>query len=365
MISIFGEEITPEEADEVRRLFYIFSEPKIAKVMGKLHDQFDTDRFSEEDKKNAELLIGEWMYMAYPYEEDQSLFDLFLKDMEGKMDRRLLRKLESWKKSYVSIYEVIGDREGKSILLKDIFTHEEKVFAVDEGDQLSSVGEMEVIRLVPVAGVYEYFFGTFYLPLEIKDILVSLLEITKETHNKNWEEFLKENGDELIQLIMDTFERKKENDSRSKNLKEASKIYVFTPKETKELESILSRDWLKEIYREEARLFIEKTKGIYLPEAIIGALRMWWDYTKREVPNFRKQGVWAAALNENIDEIFEYDHYDSRLEIAEVYGVSPSSVGTYYHRLMDFLQALTSQINDIIIEEENKKAAEKKGFPKI
>jgi len=365
VISLFGEDITSEEAIEVRRLFFIYSEPKIAKVIGKMHDQFGTAWLSLEYQKDAELLIIEWLVMEYPYEGDQSLFDLFLEDMKGKMDRRLLQKLESWKKSYLSVYEVIDDQEERVILVKDIFTHEEKVVGLDEGDPSSKVGEMLATRLVPAAGVYEYFFGAFFLPLKLRDLFVHLFTMDKKKYNKTWEALLKENGDRLVQLITKLLPDDKKSDRKWKDLEEAAKIPPFTSKEIEEVESILRLDWKKDIYREEARLFIEKSQGIYLPIDIISGLYMWWDYTEFEAPGFRKQGVWAAALNELIDELYDYYHYDSRSEIADTYGVSASSVGTYYYRLWDFVELHHEGINVLRKKTPLDKASKKKIGPAI
>ena len=374
VISLFGDEITPEEALEVRRLFFIYSEPKIAKVIGKMHDQFGTGPLSLAYQKDAEFLFIEWLVMEYPYEGDQSLFDLFLEDMKGKMDRRLLQKLESWKKSYLSVYEVIDDREERVILVKDIFTYEEKVVGLDEGDPSSKVGDMQVTRLVPVAGVYEYFFGAFYLPLKLRDLFVHLLKMDKKKYNKTWEALLKENGDRLVQLIADMFKNDQKKDQKKEHLKSDNKlkgindyleIPAFTPKEIEEVESILRLDWKKDIYREEARLFIEKSQGIYLPIDIISGLYMWWDYTEFEAPGFRKQGVWAAALNELIDELYNYYHYDSRSEIADTYGVSASSVGTYYYRLWDFVELHHAGIKALRKKTPLDKASKKKIGPAI
>ena len=338
VISLFGEDITSEEALEARRLFEIYSESKVAKVMGKMHKKFHTDRLPWPNQKNAEYLIAEWVIMEYPYKGEKSLFDLFLTDMEGKMDRQLLRKLVSWKKTYLSAYEVIDERDGEEILVRDIFTHEEKVISVAFIENPAKIGEMKVTRLIPVEGMYEFFYGAFYLPLEFKDTIVRLLERVKSKYNKTWEKLLKENGDHLIQLVAETFREDEEIYQEPKDPRGDFEIPDFMPEDSKVVESILKQDWKKDIYREEARLFIEKTRGIYLPEDIISALYKWWDYTSLETPNFRKPGVWAAALNELIDELYEYYYYANRSEVADIYGVSNSSVAKNFYRIWDFVE---------------------------
>ena len=235
---------------------------------------------------------------------------------------------------------MIDERGGKEILVRDIFTHEEKVISVALIENPATIGDMKVTRLVPVAGVYEYFFGSFYLPLEFKDVMVRLLERFKEEHNKTWQKFLKENGDLLIQLVAETFSEEEETDQVPENPGGDFEIPDFMPEDMEVVESILELDWKKDIYRQEAKLFVEKTRGTYLPEDIISGLYMWWDYTSLETPNFRKSGVWAAALNDFIDELYEYYHYGSRSEIANVYGISLSSLSTNYRRLVDFFQGL-------------------------
>ena len=131
-----------------------------------------------------------------------------------------------------------------------------------------------------------------------------MLEGIKSKYNKTWEEFLKENGEELIQLVAETFREDEESDQEMEDPWEDWEIPDFRLEDSKVVESILEQDWKKAIYRKEAILFIEKSRGIYYPEDIINGLYKWWDYTSLETPNFRKSGVWAAALSEFIDEVY-------------------------------------------------------------
>ena|GEM_PF-3212025 len=82
-----------------------------------------------------------------------------------------------------------------------------------------------------------------------------MLEGIKSKYNKTWEEFLKENGEELIQLVAETFREDEESDQEMEDPWEDSEIPDFRPEDSKVVESILEQDWKKAIYRKEAIIY--------------------------------------------------------------------------------------------------------------
>ena len=390
VIELFSGEITNDEANEVRRLLELFISDKNLHLSEQIDEIFHLAEIPEKNLKSAEGLAFEWFVMDGPFEEEESFFDYFLREIRGKIDLRLLKKLESWKTSYLSVYDVESHLENEKILLKDIFTKEEKVLSVFGLENIPKVNDLLVTRLVPVEGKYEYFFGALGIDMFSRKTLIDLLALDKEAENKTWEGFLKEDGEQLVDNVIEMYFRgDQENepfdeeeaqdyiafnfairrfltepqpvlqgktpleavydpemkealeeflegiefgdyDDEERHMVEFSsfsdEVVDLLTTDVKDLNDLLNLQWEKAMYKTEAELFVRKTFGRYFPEDIAKALTVWYEYCEIEKPDLRKTGSWASALEHLISNVFAYKDPRSQKEIAEIYQVSAGTI---------------------------------------
>ncbi len=81
-----------------------------------------------------------------------------------------------------------------------------------------------------------------------------------------------------------------------------------------------------------AKLFSEKGLS---REHIDGVTWMWWDYCYRAYPIVRKPEAWAAALHYAIGIVENWGL--TQEDVAELYGVTPSTISTNARRVMELL----------------------------
>lgn len=397
LIQLFSGEITKDEANEVRRLLEMFISDNNVHLLERIDEVFQLEEIAEKNMESAEGLAFEWFVMDYPFEGEESFFDYFLREIRGKIDLRLLKKLESWKESYLSVYDVKAHLENEKILLKDIFTKEEKVLSVLGFESIPKENDLLVSRLVPVDGIYEYFYGALGIDMFSRKTLIDLLALDKEAENKTWEAFLKEDGEQLVDNVIEMYFRGDDenepfdeaaaqdyiafNVAIRRFLTEAQPVLqgksplqaVYNPgmeeaieeflegiefgdyddeeqyliqfsayadevvdlltTDVNDLNELLNLQWKKAIYKKEAELFVRKTFGRYFPEDIAKALTVWYEYCALEKPDLRKTGAWASALDQLISDIFVYEDPRSQKEIAESYQVSAGTISRNMKKL--------------------------------
>ena len=397
VIELFPGDLTKEEAMEVRRMLMTVISDRNHQLFEQLHEIFPLSEIPEKNLESAEGLAFEWFAIDYPFEGEESFFDYFLRELKGEADPRLLKKLESWKKSYLSVYSVESQPEKDKILLEDIFTKEKKELSVLRFDNIPKVNDLLVTRLVPVDGMYEHFFGALGIDSFSKRTLIDLLALDKEAENKTWERFLRENGEQLVDNILEMY-LKGDLEHRSFDQEEEEKYIAFnfvirgfltepqpvlqgksplealyTPgmkkkigeflqaielgeyddeeqyfikfsayldeikdlltTDVKEINDLLNLHWEKTMYKKEGELFFRKTYGRYFPEDIAKALSVWYEYCEKEEPNIRKTGAWASALDHLIGNVFLYKNPLNQKEVAEKYQVSNGTIARNMEKL--------------------------------
>lgn len=77
-------------------------------------------------------------------------------------------------------------------------------------------------------------------------------------------------------------------------------------------------------------------KARFTPEQVANAIRLWYDFTEKDRPRFRKPEVWAAAVIYTLARI-EFDHNFTQQKLAELFGVAPNGISNNYSRIKEAL----------------------------
>ena len=395
VIQLFSGEITQKEALEVRAMFESFSEDLKQGFWRELCDAMAAENVDGPIAEDFENLAFEWFSIDMPIDGKNSLFDLFLEEVGSKMDRPLIKKLDTWKETRISVYRVLDSSKSENRILKDLFTGEEKEVSYRGYDHQVNEDELQVGRLVPVEGIYEPFMGSFSFDSALEEDFVELLTLEKNRENTPWESFLKEKGEHLVFLLLAMFSEEMDEDEEMSpwmihfsirrflmeprmTLKGKSALEaIYTPGMNKplkkfmneiekgkyddpqkypipfsfyrrEVEEILSfrykdvtkttaLEWEKDLYQKEAELFLEKAKGLYFPEDLERSLTVWHNFANERMPGFRKPGAWASVLEVLTSMSVMNDQQPTQKEVAEKYQVSVSTLSSNLSTLDDYV----------------------------
>jgi tetratricopeptide (TPR) repeat protein len=149
---------------------------------------------------------------------------------------------------------------------------------------------------------------------------------------------------------------------------EASNITRIAPKAAPSHDSIPhlineQLPWENELYRLIAIQLFNQTKELYPAHEIGMAVHLWNDYSKSEMPITKKLGVYPAALEYCICQIFE--HEVSKAHLAEKYNVSVATISQRANQLMDFTDLLDPlDVNNQIAGKPQKPSSSKKALSK-
>jgi tetratricopeptide (TPR) repeat protein len=129
---------------------------------------------------------------------------------------------------------------------------------------------------------------------------------------------------------------------------ETNNITRISPKATSELDSIpeLINEqliWDNELYRLIAIQLFNQAKDLYPAQEISMIVKIWRDYSSSEMPVTKKLGVFPAALEYCICQIF--GHEINRAQLAEKYKVSTATISQRANQIMDFTESLLDQLN--------------------
>lgn len=395
VIQLFSGEITQKEALEVRAMFESFSEDLKQGFWRELCDAMAAENVDGPIAEDFENLAFEWFSIDMPIDGKNSLFDLFLEEVGSKMDRPLIKKLDTWKETRISVYRVLDSSKSENRILKDLFTGEEKEVSYRGYDHQVNGDELQVGRLVPVEGIYEPFMGSFSFDSDLEEDFVELLTLEKNRENTSWESFLKEKGEYLVFLLLAMFSEEMDEDEEMSpwmihfsirrflmeprmTLKGKSALEaIYTPGMNKplkkfmneiekgkyddpqkypipfsfyrrEVEEILSfrykdvtkttaLEWEKDLYQKEAELFLEKAKGLYFPVDMERSLTLWHNFANERMPGFRKPGAWASVLEVLTSMSIMNDQQPTQKEVAEKYQVSVSTLSSNLSTLDDYV----------------------------
>ena len=121
---------------------------------------------------------------------------------------------------------------------------------------------------------------------------------------------------------------------------EASNVTRLAAPQPPSLADTIDRqlNWPIELHRLIAHHFLKNTAGLYEAEHIAEVVLIWNMFALEQSPVSKKLGVYPAALEYVLAQIFGYDTTQS--ELAEKYDVSATTISQRTNQLFDFLDTL-------------------------
>ncbi|KKM10953.1 hypothetical protein SY88_10860 [Clostridiales bacterium PH28_bin88] len=96
--------------------------------------------------------------------------------------------------------------------------------------------------------------------------------------------------------------------------------------------------WTAQEYGKVAKIVeVNLEKAGFTPEQVANAIRLWYDFTEKERPRFRKPEVWAAAVIYTSARI-EFDHSFTQQGLADRFGVASNGISNNYSRIRETLR---------------------------
>ncbi|QMV42679.1 SEC-C metal-binding domain-containing protein [Cohnella cholangitidis] len=99
--------------------------------------------------------------------------------------------------------------------------------------------------------------------------------------------------------------------------------------------------WANELHKQIAIYFFNNTYDLYENREIVAVIRMWHDYATAIVPIAKKIGVYPAALEYILGQVYGYEITQSSL--ADKYGVSVGTLSQRANQIFDYLDEHLSE----------------------
>ncbi|TFE24768.1 SEC-C metal-binding domain-containing protein [Cohnella luojiensis] len=128
------------------------------------------------------------------------------------------------------------------------------------------------------------------------------------------------------------------------NKDEKGNVTRLTPPNPKTPADIINTEltWANELHKIIAMYFFSQTIGLYETEEIDNVILMWNDYANEVVPITKKIGVYPAALEYVLCQIYGYENTQSSL--AEKYEVSVGTLSQRANQILSFLDEHLPQL---------------------
>lgn len=212
------------EIEEVKDLFYKYITNNEELVNEKIRQAASSLGIHENYSNSWRTFFFGWFAFDYHYENNKTIFTVFLQEYQKGIKERVIKILKEWPKSYFSVYEEKERLGNDRVLLKDCFTGEVKEVIDPVLEEEILPGELYLLRLVPVSKFYQCFHGAIVIPAEISRMLLKAIKESREFLEKKgvsysgWEAFLKEAGAFLMKTIADLFEFYSSEETEKDNL---------------------------------------------------------------------------------------------------------------------------------------------------
>jgi len=406
LIQFPSEMVLLQEFLEVKNDFYKYITVREDSINTKIQQIGAKYGFTPASCSSWHDFFFEWFAFDYPFEDNMSLFDIFLKENHREYSNRVLNQLSKWPQSYISVYSLVDTLENGKHIIEDCFTG--KQFEIYEPMLEEDFEALFAMRILPATSSYIYFHGTMIMPYDALDLLRETIEDAKNAVDTNvsWEQFLKDEGLLISHIITDLFPTEFEDEDFDYEDFDIPDLYSqfkirrflqepqralggksprdasFIPKLKGKLSAFLvaldngkyddacmdfypsmHSDYIEELldgsiddfkefikfelkektHKEEALLLIEKMSLEYFPQDIIKTLYVWATYCNHFSPNIKKAGSWAAALEYITNAEISAGRYNQK-ELAEKYGVSATTVSKNSGMLVDNLTGITQRL---------------------
>src|SRR5699024_8210117 len=260
-------------------------------------------------------LILPWILLNKPVSQNQTVFELFLKQQLNQVKSEKVKNiLSSWGNAPSSVFKInsIDSLHERKVMIEDMTTN--KVYRV-------------IYEEVREESIGDFILGTIIPLIDTNIFLYSVIEVHKE-------------GETLIKEVLDRF------DLDEFTMREIYPSFIGKIIEPYEDDLV----WPKPIHEEVAQQFSFHMDQKNVDANIIYSGILFWNhYCLEHNPSVIKTSTYAAALDYFICLVLLDDVNVTQAALAKEYNVSMASISTHYQKFIDELEQ--TPINDALLND--------------
>lgn len=324
------EQVRDEELSNLQVELLDFALDEYEDILEDVIDNFLGDQYFDEESETLKLFyLHMWAIFTLPIIFGRTILDEFLEKKKKARNVRTstLNQLESWKQvgpSFSIVTNVIDDLYFE---VEDIFTKEKKTVKRIQDQEKVEEGVLILGFLVPFGNYSSYFILFLDFPKsEVRALVSEAQHHFDESDYSDATEFMKDVFPSLLSAIIEG--------------------------EFGDLPSIDDFEWKKPEFKTVANLLSKKLEEMELPSEFISVGVYFWSmFCEKESPTVRKPQVYAAAIHYFIEMNLPQLGFFTQQEIADLYGVSVTSVSKVYRRMEEALKQELEKIDEYMENE--------------
>lgn len=315
------DQIIDEEVSGLQQKLLNFALTSHTKELYKLIKSWPTgnpdDETLNDDLENLVKIhmIG-WLIFSKTLKNGKTVAEDFLHKFQSSIKRPLLRKIvATWLdyKPIAATVQSVSD-DGNTVVLKNIYNDEQyNVRAVMEHKDKFIKDQVLAAILVPYQDIHAFFLYSFYANIESSETIQNeLIELYKESKMEDANEFVKSNFPAVLERIINV----------------------------NGIEEMLSElEWENEEQVKVANEFQIAMKDFGFPlEVIQTGILYWNNYCQMKSPKIQDEKIYVAVLHYLFADLIKDCFYITQKEIADIYGVSISTISNHYQEIQEVLQ---------------------------
>ncbi|UFT98798.1 SEC-C domain-containing protein [Radiobacillus kanasensis] len=287
---------------------------EVSKIIDK---HLDSIPLSEDDESLTATLILMWITFKVPLKSGHTIMEEFIQEKQKEKSVRpsVLKQLETWLDTSSSFSIITNFIDDEWLEVEDLFTAEKIKVQIKRKEFQLEVGGLLFGHLLPYGSYYSYWAFPLDFPAkeskELQTIIKSELENSEITDEK---QFMDKNYPDYVKSFIT-----------------GENFFPYTEMEI---------EWDDPIYEMVADLYEEQVEELIDdPDDLIESAKLLWNaYCHKAHPTIRKPEVFAAALHYFMDVNLPSFTYFTQKDVAEMYGVSVTSVSRAYRQLEDGLK---------------------------
>lgn len=323
--SVIGTELDQLQGE----LFNYFDRKDSDKFFRMLDEYFPDIEMEEDEGKMFTMLLIQWFTLHQPFGGD-TLVNQFIKAKKKQNQVRpsAMKQLVKWGNIPPSLSFVTKVIDDEWIEVTDYDTEDQKKVKLFEGAPVMEEGIMLFGFLLPYGSYYSYFLFALDFPVEYaRDLAEDLRDDFDSSQYDTFSEYMAAEYPNVIKRIL------------------------FEPDSI----DIDQLEWKNPLYKKVVELYIDELderSDDFQEVKEIGVV-MWNIFTVKNEPTFRKPEVYAAALHYFIGMNVLGLGNRTQKELAELYGVSTTSLSKAYRQLEDRLGEELEKMHQILDETED------------
>lgn len=299
--------------EELMRNFGGKNPEKIFEALEQLARSLKMDELPRSELELSSALLIMWIIFHENFGSEKTAIEQFIENKKSHIRPAAFSLIQQWADTPPSLSRIVRTIDEDWLEIEDYFTLEKKKVKLDEENLTLEEGDFLLGFLLPY-GAYEKYFITF---LEFPAVMADFFEFHV---GEAFDDSDFENPTEFMTVVFPDL------------------IKILFNEETELV-------WIDPLYEDTAEIFkvtFVEIEGENEEMADLG-VTLWNTYCLREEPKFRKPEVYAAALHYFMSETFPLNDLYTQNELADLYKVSSSSIGTAFRKMEDALYGLLDE----------------------